>query len=53
MTQTGLIDKILAAMNMEDCNFKYTPAEKDSLYRDEAGTPCCEGWNYMSIVGML
>ena len=31
MTQTGLIDRILAAMDMEDCNLKYTPAKKDPL----------------------
>ena len=44
---------ILAAMDMEDCNLKYTPAEKDHLCKDETGTPCCENWDYRSIVGIL
>lgn len=42
MTQNGLIDRILAAMNMEDCNFTYTSVEKDPLCKDEVGTSCCE-----------
>ena len=42
MTQTGLIDRILAAMDMEDCNLKYTPVEKDPLCKDAAGAPCCD-----------
>ena len=42
MTQTGLIDKVLASTDMEDCNLKYTPAEKDPLCKDAAGAPCCD-----------
>ena len=30
MTQTDLIERILAAMDMEDCNHKYNPVDKDS-----------------------
>ena len=46
MTQTGLIKRILIAMDMEDCNLKYTPADVD-------GDPCIESWDYRSIVGMM
>ena len=40
-------------MDMKDCNLKYTPAEKDPLCKDECEAPCCENWDYRSIVGML
>ena len=53
MTQTGLIERILAAMEMEDYNLKYTPTDKDPLHKDQDGDPCCESWDYRSIVGMM
>ena len=53
MTQTGLIERILTAMDMEDCNLKYTPAEKDPLCKDVDGDPCSESRDYKSIVGMM
>ena len=42
MTQSGLIDRILVAMDMQGCNLKYAPTEKDPLCKDEDGEPCCE-----------
>ena len=53
LLQTGLIDKILVATQMEECNLKYTPADKIPLNKDLDGDPCCEEWYYRSIVGML
>ena len=53
LTQTGLIDKILNSMDMQDSNPKYTPADKEPLDKDLLNAPCAEDWNYMSIVGML
>ena len=44
---------ILKGMDMEDCNLKYTPVEKDPLYKDEKVVPCCEDWDYKSIVEMM
>jgi hypothetical protein len=53
LTQTGLIERILTAMEMEDCNTKYTPADKEPLCKDIDGDPCSENWEYRSIVGMM
>ena len=41
VTQNGLIDRILVAMDMEYWNLKYIPVEKYPLYKDETGVPCC------------
>ena len=40
-------------MDMEDCNLKDTPAEKDPLCKDMDRDPCIESWDYRSIVGMM
>ena len=53
MTQIGLIERILSVMSMEDCNHKYNTADKDPLCKNIDGGPCCEGWDYSSIVGIL
>ena len=53
LTQTGLIDKILDATQMEHCNIKFTPVDKVPLAKDLDGNQCCEEWEYRSIVGML
>ena len=42
LTQTGLIDMILSAINMESANRNYTPAAKEPLHKDLNGEPCCE-----------
>ena len=42
LTQTGLTDRILEAMDMIDCNLKYTPADKYPLHKNLDGRPCCE-----------
>ena len=53
LTQTGLTDRILETMDMKDWNLKYTPADKDPLRKDLDREPCCEEWDYRSIVGMM
>ena len=50
ITQTWLIERILLATNMEECNRKYTPAEKIPLGKDKYGGPCREDWKYRSVV---
>lgn len=53
--QTGLIDKILEATGMANCNAKPTPCSGDGkpLGSDRNGKPACLKWNYRSVVGML
>jgi hypothetical protein len=55
LTQTGLIDRIVSSMDLDDTNPKQTPpAEYGALPVDKAGKPPCnEGFNYPSVVGML
>jgi hypothetical protein len=53
LTQTGLIDKILEATNMVDCNPNSIPASPQALGTDEIGPAMTESWNYLSVVGML
>lgn len=52
-TQPGLIQKIIKATGMEDCNPNYVPASNTALGIDPDGEPMEEEWNYASIVGML
>ncbi|CAJ1940546.1 unnamed protein product [Cylindrotheca closterium] len=52
LTQTGLIDKVLEAARMTDCNPNRIPAT-GPLGKDPDGEPMNEEWNYRSIVGML
>ena len=40
LTQTGLIDRVISALHLEDANPKYTPAIKEALGRDLKGFPC-------------
>jgi hypothetical protein len=53
MTQTGLIDKVLAASGMEDCKPNLMPAPAQALGSDPDGPPMVETWKYLSILGML
>jgi hypothetical protein len=53
MTQKGLIEKIIKATKMEDCNPNWTPASTQALGIDPDGEPIAEEWNYRSIVGMM
>ena len=38
--QMGIIERFLLAVDMDSCNSKYTPFEKDLLCKDEKGEPC-------------
>ncbi len=54
MHQRGLIKKVLAAADMEDCNGNSTPAAQATLGADKDGELYSNSpWKYNSIVGML
>ena len=53
LTQTGLIDKVLAVTNMTDCNGCDTPATVDPLHADADGAVFAEPWAYDVVIGML
>ena len=53
VTQVGLIDRIIAALNLEDANPKFAPAPKEPLGKDPNGTPFSQEFNYASVIGML
>jgi hypothetical protein len=53
LTQTGLTDRIISSMGLDDANPKETPAEYGALPANKDGDPCNEGFNYPSVVGML
>ena len=52
MTQTGLIDRCITAMVLDDSNVKETPAIRGTLPKDIDGEDCNEGFNYASVLGM-
>ena len=53
LTQTGLINKVLKAANMTDCNSVGTPAVTTALGSDKDGNPFSEDWEYATVLGML
>lgn len=53
LTQRGLIQKIIDATGMQDCNPNWTPATQLTLGIDPDGDPYDKQWSYPSIVGML
>ena len=53
LTRRGLIQKIIDATGMHDCNPNWTPATQITLGIDPDGEPYNESWSYPSIVGML
>ena len=53
MNQPGLIQKIIDATQLTDCNPNRTPTTKEALPMDPDGEPMHDSWNYRSIVGML
>ena len=53
LQQTGLIDRIIKAANLEDSKNKFTPADVNALPQDKKGLEYSGAFNYASIVGMM
>ena len=53
LTQTGLINKVITAAGMDDCNTAITPATRTPLGTDKLGPAFNEKWKYSEIMGML
>jgi hypothetical protein len=53
LKQTGLIDRIIKVMGLEDSLVKPTPALPEPLGKEEKGAKACEKWSYASVVGMM
>ena len=53
MTQEGLIQKIIEATGMEDCNTSPTPTTVEALGSNEEGKHMTDSWNYRSVIGMM
>ena len=47
LSQPGLIEKVLKAAGMEDCNPNLTPAAIDQLGSDKEGKPSDEHWEFL------
>ena len=53
LSQPGLINKVLKASGMENCNPNITPTTLEQLGPDVDGKKMDESWDYISIIGML
>ncbi len=55
LLQTGLIDRILAALSLDDdyTNTRSEPASTTCLGKDENGPSRKEHWSYPSVIGMM
>ncbi len=53
LLQTGLIDRILRVMKLDNCGSKPTPSDTKPLGTDKNGPSCEESWSYASVLGMM
>jgi hypothetical protein len=55
MTQTEIINNVLKATNMKNCNAKDSPTESDGqpLGSHKNARPAKEDWSYLSVVRIL
>jgi hypothetical protein len=53
LTQKGLIDRVIKALNIGDLPPKRTPAEHGCLGKDELGDPPDSTFSYPSVIGMI
>ncbi len=53
MTQAGLTDRIIKALNIKDLPLKQSPAEFSCQGQNEFGDPPHGSYSYHSVIGML
>ena len=53
LCQPGLIEKVLSAAEMNDCNPNTTPGNLERLGPDKDEEIMNESWKYASVIGML
>ena len=53
LTQTGLIERIQAIMNIHECNDKLTPVDIITLVKEENRDPFMKHLEYRLVVGMM
>ena len=53
MTKTGLIDKMISTIGLDNANTKEIMAQQKTLPKDGNGERCNGTFNYESVVGML
>ena len=53
LSQTGLTNKILRTVGLQNCNSCETPAKEDYLGMDSDGELIDEDWDYASVLGMM
>ena len=53
LTQTGLTDRIIEALGLNESNAKATASPQKALGRDLDGDPYSQDFNYASVVGMM
>ena len=53
LSQTGLINRIVSVMDMENCNHKFTPADRIHVGKDVNWDPCMEECKYRAVVSMM
>ena len=53
LLQTGLIDRIITALGLDESKHKDTPTDVKPLGKDEKGEPRLEEWSYPSVIGMM
>jgi hypothetical protein len=53
LTQTGLMDRTIMAMALDDTNIAQTPEEYGGPGKDLLVMDCQEKWSYRSVLGMM
>ena len=53
MKQTGLMDRIVESLGLNNTDMKETPADLGTLPKNESGDPYNRTFDYANVIGML